>query len=68
MMASDISELRKALIAQSWRLDDSGKHTKAYPPDVTKPMVILPKTPGAGRWLENAVSQLRKSGFVWKGR
>jgi hypothetical protein len=67
-MASEISELRKELIAQAWRLDDSGKHTKAYPPDVSKPMVTISKTPGGGRWLQNTISQLRKSGFVSKGR
>jgi hypothetical protein len=61
----DIKQIRKALRAQGWRLDDEGRHTKAYPPDKSMPPVVLPKTPGGGRWRENTIAQLRRSGFIW---
>lgn len=68
-MADDLKQIRRALIEQGWRLVVTGKgHTMAYPPDKTKPGVLLPSTPGGGRWLPNLVAQLRRSGFVWKGR
>jgi hypothetical protein len=64
-MADDIKAIRSALIAQGWRLVEGGGHTKAYPPDITKPMVVLPGTPGGGRWRQNLIAQLRRSGFRW---
>lgn len=65
-MASDIATIRKALLAQGWRLDDrKGGHTMAYPPDKTKPAVVLPGTPSGSRWRENLIAQLRRSGFIW---
>lgn len=67
-MATEIGQIRAALLAQGWRIAAGSKHDKAYPPETTKPMVILPKTPSGGRWKENLIAQLRRSGFVWKGR
>ena len=65
----DISQIRKALIEQGWRIvRRGGKHEIAYPPDKTKPAVVLPLTPTGARWQQNLISQLRRSGFVWKGR
>lgn len=60
----DIKAIRKALIAQGWRLEDSGKHTKAYSPD-GHTLVTMPKTPGQGRSIDNLIGQLRKGGFIW---
>lgn len=66
-MADDLKAIRKELVAQGWRLEDArrGGHTKAFPPDKSMPMVTLPSTPGGGRWLQNLLSQLRRSGFAW---
>jgi predicted RNA binding protein YcfA (HicA-like mRNA interferase family) len=68
-MADDIKKIRKALDQQGWRIEDrKGGHAMAYPPDQTKPAVVLPGTPGGGRWLQNLVAQLRRSGFIWPPR
>lgn len=62
MMDKQIRELINTLEAQGWRIERGGKHYKAYPPDRTKPMVTIPTTPGGGRWKQNLISQLRRSG------
>lgn len=68
-MADDIKQIRQALIAQGWRIEArKGGHDMAYPPDPSKRAVPLPGTPGQGRWRENLIATLRRSGFVWKGR
>jgi hypothetical protein len=65
-MAEDIKQIRWALIEQGWRIESrKGGHDMAFPPDPTKRPVVLPGTPGGGRWRENPLAQLRRSGFVW---
>jgi hypothetical protein len=65
-MADDIKRIRKALIDQGWRIEErKGGHDMAYPPDRSKPGVAMPGTPGGGRWLQNLIAQLRRSGFIW---
>lgn len=68
-MADDIKQIRKALIAQGWRIEArKGGHDMAFPPDKSKSAVALPGTPGGGRWMQNLIAQLRRSGFVWPPR
>jgi hypothetical protein len=55
-----------ALIAQGWRVE-RGKHYKAFSPD-GKTLVILSITPSDRRGLLNAISQLRRAGFIWPPR
>lgn len=66
-MAKDIDQIRKALIAQGWRIEKARGtgYDRAYPPDTSKPPARLPSTPGGGRWRENLIAQLRRSGFIW---
>lgn len=65
-MNKDLKNIHKALQEQGWRLDLRGSgHTMAFPPDLTKQPVLLPGTPGGGRWLPNLIAQLRRSGFTW---
>lgn len=64
-MAKDIDVIVKALIEQGWRVEPGKGHSKAFPPDKAKPVVTLPTTPGGGRWRENLIGQLRRSGFIW---
>ena len=66
-MARDIDQITQALEDQGWRLGPPRRsgHRMAYPSDKTKSPVLLPGTPGGGRWKENLVAQLRRSGFVW---
>jgi hypothetical protein len=68
-VADDIKAIRKALIDQGWRIEArKGGHDMAFPPDKSKAPVSLPGTPGGGRWLQNLIAQLRRSGFVWPPR
>lgn len=60
--AKEVKEILDALAKQGWRIERGGKHHKAYPPDRGKPMVTIPTTPGGGRWKQNVVARLRKSG------
>lgn len=63
-MHKEVAEIAKKLRRQGWRIEEgSGTHPhKAFPPDPTKPMVPLPSTPGGGRWKQNLIAQLRRSG------
>jgi len=62
----EITAIRKALIAQGWRIEArKGGHDMAFPPDKTKSAVTLPSTPGGGRAIPNLIAQLRRSGFIW---
>jgi hypothetical protein len=59
--SKEVKELLAKLQAQGWRIEE-GKHYKAFPPDLTKPMVPIPKTPSDHRSLRNTIAQLRRSG------
>lgn len=50
----------KQLLAQfpSWRVDESHKHIRAYPPK--GPFVVMPKTPSDNRSLKNARALMRR--------
>lgn len=60
-MDKDTKKLIKSLTAQGWRIEQ-GKHIKAFPPDPTKPMVVISGTPSDARTLANLKAQLRRSG------
>jgi hypothetical protein len=56
-MAEDIKQIRRALIDQGWRIESrKGGHDMAIPPDPAKRPVVLPGTPGGGRWRENLLA------------
>jgi hypothetical protein len=59
----EIRELVKELREQGWDVDESGRHIRAYPPDKSRPMVTIAKTPSGPRWRANTIAQLRRSGF-----
>jgi len=67
MMADDLKTIRRMLVTQGWTIR-TGRHDMGYPPDKSKPAVVLPSTPGGGRWRENLLAQLRRSGFRWEDR
>lgn len=64
-MARDIDSIVAALDDQGWHIERKGGKRMAYPPDRSKSPVLLPDTPGGGRWRQNLIAQLRRSGFVW---
>lgn len=63
MANKEVRELVKELREQGWHVDESGRHIRAYPPDKSRPMVTLSKTPSDHRWKANTLAQLRRSGF-----
>lgn len=63
-MHKEVREIAAQLEAQGWRIDYQKVHPLACPPDTTKPCVALPTTPGRGRWKQNLIAQLRRSGAI----
>lgn len=61
-MHKEVKEIATKLEEQGWRIDYDRDHPMACPPDKTKPCVPLPSTPGRGRWKQNLISSLRRSG------
>lgn len=64
-MARDIDQIKQALRDQGWDIRNKGGKDMAYPPNKAKQPVLLPTTPGGGRWKQNLIAQLRRSGFIW---
>lgn len=63
-MKREVRELVAAAKRHGWRVVE-GKHIKLYPPDQSKPPVVLPKTPSDWRALRNAIAELRRCGLEW---
>jgi hypothetical protein len=61
-MHKEVKEIARKLERQGWTIKPGTKHDLACPPDKDKPCVPLPGSPGRGRWKENLVAQLRRSG------
>ena len=62
-MHKEVREIAKKLEQQGWRIDtDRNGHDMACPPDKSLPCVPLPGTPGRGRWKQNLIAMLRRSG------
>jgi predicted RNA binding protein YcfA (HicA-like mRNA interferase family) len=58
----EIRDIVKKLEKQGWRIEQGGKHLKAYPADKSMPLVVIPGTPSDHRSLKNLIAQLRRSG------
>jgi hypothetical protein len=64
-MADNIDSVIDELGVQGWKVERSANgHFKCYPPDPAKQMVLIARS-NDHRAIRNAVSWLRKSGFVW---
>ena len=64
-MADSFDAVLAELKNQGWRVDRTGDgHFKCFPADVTRVMVTIARS-NDPRALKNAISFLRKSGFVW---
>ncbi len=61
-MHKEVAEIAEALEAQGWTIDYGREHPMACPPDKTRACVPLPSTPGRGRWKQNLIGKLRRSG------
>lgn len=62
-------EIVDSLVAQGWRVEFTpGGHVRCVPPDRTKSIVVTAATPGDHRGARRWISDLRHSGFIWRGR
>lgn len=61
-MEKDLRKIVKRLEKQGWRVEHGKTHTKLFPPDKTKPIVVVPNTPSDHRSLRNSIAQIRRSG------
>lgn len=48
---------------QGWRVKRTKSGWMCFPPDRSKPAVTIHNTPSDGRWYNNALAQLRRSGL-----
>jgi hypothetical protein len=65
LVHKEVREIADKLEAQGWVIKQGNQgYAFAYPPDPSKRPVKLPSTPGGGRWRENLISVLRRSGAV----
>jgi hypothetical protein len=55
--------LIKELSVQNWRVVLGGKHYKCYPPDKTKEIITISKTPSGPKAMNMIIRDLIKSGF-----
>lgn len=67
-MSSRNSELLREARKQGWSVElRRGGHVRLTPPNSSSP-IFIPATPSDRRALMNAVTRMRRAGFVWKGR
>lgn len=64
-MPNDWEEIQGAALEQGWRVEKIKKGVRLVPPDPSKPMVVIHRTPSDHRALKNTIAQMRRSGFVW---
>ena len=66
-MASGTSWKRKvvkACMAAGWRKETGGQHTKLFPPDGSRPVILKKGTfSTSGRGMENVEADLRRRGI-----
>jgi predicted RNA binding protein YcfA (HicA-like mRNA interferase family) len=61
-MDKDIRKIVKQLEAQGWRIEQGSRHLKAFPPDKSQGMVVIPGTPSDHRSIRNLIAELRRKG------
>lgn len=64
-MGSGWEKVRQSALEQGWSEESIKKGLRLVPPDSSKPMVVLHRTPSDHRALKNTIAQMRRSGFVW---
>lgn len=62
-MKKEWKELLRTLQDQGWKMKPTKNGFMLYPPDKTKEIVTVHKTPSDWRSWENTISKLRKSGY-----
>lgn len=62
-MDKELKKLLRELEHQGWRLKTGTRGIMAYPPDKTRPIVAIHRTPSDHRAWANMLAALRRSGF-----
>lgn len=57
------TSLVRAAEEQGWTVKATKSGWMLFPPDKSKPGVLIHKTPSDHRWYRNAVTRLRRSGL-----
>lgn len=66
-MADDTEELLREARAQGWRVERTKRgHWQCYAPD-GETIVVISGTTGDRRSLKQAIAEMRRAGFIWKG-
>lgn len=63
-MDKDLAKVLTELEAQGWRIEQRKKGVMAIPPDKSKPIVTIHKTPSDRRAWNNMMAALRRSGYL----
>jgi hypothetical protein len=66
-MDKQVRQLVEEAQRQGWRAQATKKGSLLLAPDRVG-MVTIHHTPSDSHWLDNAVSKMRKHGFVWPAR
>lgn len=62
----EIKQLRQDLERQGFRIRE-GKHYVIYPPDPTKRVAAMPRSPSDWRGMKNLIRDLKALGFIPRG-
>lgn len=68
MPDKDVKRILREAERQGWRIEQGGKHIKAYPPDPSQSMVTIAQTASDKRAIKNVLSEMRKRGVRWPTR
>lgn len=64
-MKKELQDLLSEAQRQGFQRKDTKKGFQMVPPDPSKPIVTVHKTPSDHRAFRNLVAQFRRSGLVW---
>jgi hypothetical protein len=63
--AKYVRDKTKIAKAQGWKVEPYTDGTKFTPPDKSKPVVRVHRTPSDSRWMKNKDKEFRDSGLVF---
>ena len=67
-MDKDVRKLIEQAIDQGFEFSEGAKNFKLLPPDKTKPLVFISKTPSAQNARKRILADLKRSGFVVRSK
>lgn len=64
-MGSDWKKVVREATRQGWRVEFARRGLKLIPPDPTKEIVVVHRTPSDRRAIGNAIAEMRRQGLEW---